>query len=135
MRPITLLVLVIFIAITVYAMFFYKGSTAPATVTHTIALAPEGSHYLLDGVARKGVVMKRGETHRFELDVGEHHVYFTRDPEGGEGCPGSILEDENKLTKSGQAVITLMISKNATPGTFYYQSLKGKGMGGKIEIV
>lgn len=77
--------------------------------------------------------LNRGVYYEFKNTSGEP-LYFTTDPDGGEGAPKSLAKNASKdFIGLANGTIFFMISEDL-PTTFYYHSGKNKNMGGVIII-
>jgi hypothetical protein len=89
--------------------------------------------FYLNDIEAPKIVLKRGVYYEFSNRCSEP-FYFSTDPAGGPGGPGSLARNTKKEFQGlANGTIFFLITDDLPP-TFYYQSGDHRYMGGPIEL-
>lgn len=100
-------------------------------IRNTYVVKDTGKCFIIDGVEKKTLTLKRGETYEFKIEADEP-FYFTTSSKGGQGGPESLAKNAPEGSPGLYNGVIYFKVTDELPSTFYYQSDKKNHYGGQI---
>lgn len=101
------------------------------TSTHPFYGQGSDVGYVINGIPGGTLNLERGKTYTFQINAPGHPFYFTTSPKGGQGMPGSLMNNQKPVA---EGTLTFMV-RSSLPSSFYYQCAVHDYMGGQVNII
>jgi len=112
----------------------YNVTVEPKTEDNKFYGQGSDNAFYINGIEAPLLYLERNAYYEFVNETDEP-LYFTTDPDGGSGAPGSLAKKmKNGFIGHSKGTIFFKITEDL-PSTFYYQSGANKNMGSVIIVI